>query len=350
MSKKIKILAAVGLVFILLGIAALVINGLRAWPELPHTPTPLAQLISESDLIVHAQVVKVEPAGAPTVATTNRWAVKAITWFGLEKRPVTTAHLQVQQTLKGRPVKDVVVDYPVGVTQPPPIPSIMGRLGRPERQPQVTTDWNTKTMVVFLYRQRGPYHPVAYAYGTRIVGRKEGDRLLRYISEFVGAKRQRARAEWFVKLIEDPERRWDGAASWVSEGANPGEAFAKLPPDLAARVEAVTFRNELLGPGDELLLRELAPAHRRKVVQRLRKYFSEAARPSRGDVEEFPQPWRCSVAMELLADVAGMSDAFKEGLAKSPYPDFSSSRKRRDFVENYLPAIDKRLRETGVLD
>jgi hypothetical protein len=257
--------------------------------------------------------------------------------LGAEDRQFVTAHLEILQSVKGSAVTRALVDYPVGLARPP----------------AVITD---KTIVAFLHRQRGAYYPVAYSYGTRELSRKDGEILLRRVAELVATEkmgrsaRQRGRAEWLVKLMEDPATRWDGAASWVYDIELPGDALKKLEPDLAKRVEAVAFRNEPLGEGDELLLQELAPAHRRKVVHRLLRYFAVAKKSPIDEEDILQQPWRCHGAMQLLARVAHMPEVFKKQLDHAPYPDLSGARPRREFINVYLPAIEKRLKEAALVE
>jgi hypothetical protein len=144
--------------------------------------------------------------------------------------------------------------------------------------------------------------------------------------------------------------RWDGAASWVYANFQPGDAVGKLSADLVKRVEAVAFRDEPLAEGDELLLQELATTQRQKVVRRLLRYFEVAKRPPIEEADALKQPWRCHGAMQLLVRVAEMPEAFKKRLDHAPYPDMSSAKARREFINTYLPEIEKRLKESGLVD
>jgi hypothetical protein len=328
MSRKFKAIGAGVVALSLIVVGVVFYNWANAWPALPNSPTPLGELIEKSDLIVRAKVSKVEMPAAPLYGSTNKWIQKAVRLFGPEKREFRTAHFEVFQSVKGSGGERIVVDYPIGLSS----------------SPSPDTDWKTRTVVAFLYKQGGAYYPVAYAYGTRVLRNNEAEQLLRNIGEFLAiekmgrGERENARAEWYVKLIENPATRWDGAASWMNVSPTPGEALSKLSAELTRRLEAVAFRNEPLAQGDELLLREFAPSQPRKVVERLMRYFRVAGN------EEVEQPWRCHGAMELLARVAGMSEAFRQELNKAAYPDFSSVRARRDFIERYLPQIKKRLK------
>ncbi|HUS35463.1 MAG TPA: hypothetical protein VM680_08950 [Verrucomicrobiae bacterium] len=334
MSWKVK--AIVG-AFVLIVAGGFVLHRARAWPALPNSPVPLGELIDKSDLIVQAKVVKVENATARVYSGTNRWILQAIKAVGAQDRDFVTAHLEVLQGVKGPSVDRVLIDYPIGLATPPPVES-------------------DQTIVAFAYRQRGAYHPVAYSYGTRVLSRKDGEVLLRRVAEFVAtekmrsSERERSRAEWLVKLIETPEMRWDGAASWVYANDKPSDAVKKLSADLVKRVEAVAFRDEPLAEGDELLLQELAATQRRKVVRRLLRYFEVAKRSPIDDTDILKQPWRCHGAMQLLVRVAKMPEAFKKRLDRAPYPDMSTSMARRDFINAYLPEIQERLKAAGLLD
>ena len=335
MSRKVK--AIVG-AFVLAVIAGgFILHRARAWPALPNSPVPLGELIDKSDLVVHAKVMKVESAASRVYSGTNRWVLQAMKVVGAQDRDFVTAHLEVLQGVKGPSVDRVLIDYPIGLATPP----------------AVGTD---KTIVAFAYRQRGAYHPVAYSYGTRVLSRKDGEVLLRRVAELVATEkmrssaREKSRAEWLVKLIETPDMRWDGAASWVYSNVKPGDAVKRLSADLVKRVEAVAFRDEPLGEGDELLLQELAATQRQKVVRRLLRYFEVAKRSPINDDDILKQPWRCHGAMQLLVRVAEMPEAFKKRLDRAPYPDMSSSKARREFINAYLLEIEKRLKEVGLVD
>jgi hypothetical protein len=337
MSTRVKVTAAALIILIVIA-AAILIERARAWPDLPNTPVALGELVDNSDLVFYANVTKIDPPQAALYSGTNRWVKKFVALVGARDRQFATAHLEILQTVKGPALDRVAVDYPVDLTK---VPTPM-------------TSPNATSVLLFVYRQRGAYHPVAYSYGTKILSRKEADMILRQIAELIateklGARdRQRARAEWCVKLIENPAMRWDGAASWLYRSAKPGESLALLPPDLAARVRAVALRNEPLDEGDDLLLREFAPAHAREVVRRLLNYFQVAIDPSReGPLE---QPWRCFGAMQLLMRIAQMPKPFMDRLDFGPYPDFSNSRARQDFIGAYLPDIQKRLKEAKLVD
>jgi hypothetical protein len=331
---KFKIIAGAA---ILAMAGAIVVIRTRAWPDLPNSPVPLGELIDKSDLIVHAKVVKIENPIAPLYAKTNRWIQKAITLLRVQERQFATAQFDIIQSIKGPAFESVPVNYAVGFTKPPAL----------------STDGNTET-VAFLYRQRGAYHPVAYSYGTKLLNRKDADNLLRYVAEFVATEklsrkdRERARAEWYVKLIETPSMRWHGAASWLNENAKPGEALKKLPADLAKRIEAIALRDEPLLEGDEILLQEFSAAYPREVVGRLRRYFDVASHPcSDGPLE---QPWHCIGAIQLLMRMADMPQSFRDQLDKGSYPNVSDSHARSEFINLYLPKIETRLRELGFAD
>jgi hypothetical protein len=334
MSRKFKVIAGTIFVVCALAVGLVFYKWAHAWPALPNSPTPLGELIQKSDLIVRAKVTKVEMPAAPLYGSTNKWIQKAVRLFGPEKREFRTAHFEVFQSVKGRAGDRIVVDYPIGLTS----------------SPAPDTDWKSRTVVAFLYKQGGAYYPVAYAYGTRVLRHNEAEQVLRNVGDFLAidkmgrGDRENARAEWYVKLIENPETRWDGAASWMNESPRPGEALSKVATNLVRRLEAVAFRDEPLAQGDELLLREFAPSQPRKVVERLLGYFRVAGN------EELEQPWRCHGAMELLARVAGMPEVFREELNKAAYPDFSTVAARRVFIERYLPQIKKRLRDIGILE
>ena len=336
MSRKLKLISA----FLVLTTAlAYIIHRARPWPPLPNSPVPLAELIEKSDLILHARVLKVE-ATPPIYTGTNRWLQKAAKRFRPDPRDFETAHLQVLQTIKGSAPDRVLADYPTAFT----------------RSPLPETDWATKSMIVFLYWQHGAYHPVAYSYGTRLLKHKHADQILRLTGEFVAMDkitrrlaRQRNRSEWFIKLIENPDTRWDGAASCLYDYAKLNQNITNLPPDLFRRLEAVAFRNEPLGPGDEILLNELASVHPRQVAQRVLNYFNAAIIPSEDKQDNFPQPWRCHGAMQLLARVATMPEKFKTDLNNAPYPNLSTAESRKHFINNYLPEIQTRLTQSGLL-
>ncbi len=330
MSSKAK--AAV-VVIAIVAVVAVMIFWARPGPATPNSPVPLRELIEKSDLVVYARVLKIETPSAPLASSTNRWAEKARSLLPKREKPMAIAHLGVMQTVKGRPVEKVIVNVPATVTYPPP------RLDR-----------DSGHVLAFLSRQGGEYRPVAFKYGTKVVSRRQADILLRWISEFVATdklaqpERETERDDWLVRLIEDPEWRWDGAASWM-DLEKPGEAVKKLPPNLAKRIEAVAFREEPLAAGDELLLRELAVARPKEATRRLLSYFQLAAQPG-----PLPQPWRCYGAMELLIQIAGMPATFRNEFVKAPYPDFSSSHARAGFIRTYLPAIEARLKEKALVD
>jgi hypothetical protein len=334
MSPKLKAVVVVGSMGLVI-LGAMIFSRARAWPALPNSPVALGELIDKSDLIVYAKVTKVENPLAPFYRGTNRWVRKAIGLVGGQDRQFATAHLDVIQNIKGPAVDRVLVDYPVGFA----------------KYPAITTEANIDGVVAFVYRQRGAYHPVAYSYGTKVLGRREADVLLRRAAELVatekmsGSARERSRAEWFVKLMENPATRWDGAASWLYGSDHAGEALRKFPADLAKRVEAVALRDEPLGDGDDLLLRELAPAHAREVVQRVRNYFRFATK--RDWDEAMEEPWRCLGAMELLIAITDMPPAFRERFRAAPYPNMSSAGERRNFIQAWLPEIETRLKGVG---
>ena len=98
MSRKGKILAAAILAVVSIVAGAVILRNAYTWPALPNSPTPLRELIEKSDLIVHAQVVKVEDAGKPAFASTNKWFLKAIKMLGAEEMKFTTAEFEVLQT------------------------------------------------------------------------------------------------------------------------------------------------------------------------------------------------------------------------------------------------------------
>ena len=334
MSHKLKLISA----FLVVAIAAaILIYRNRPWPPLPNSPVALAELIDKSDLILHAKVLKVENT-PPLYTGTNRWLIKAARALRPDQRSFETAHLQVLQTIKGRATDRVLADYPIDFT----------------RAPVPETDWSEKSMIVFLYWQRGAYHPVAYSYGTRLLKRKQAEDILRLSGEFVSMDRltrrlvrQRARTEWFVKLIENADTRWDGAASALYDYAKHNQTLTNLPPDLLKRIETVAFRNEPLGPGDEILLDQLASLHPRKVAHRILNYFNAAIVPSADKQDNFPQPWRCHGAMQLLARIASMPEQFKTDFNNAPYPNLSTPQARQHFINTYLPEIHTRLIESG---
>jgi hypothetical protein len=211
-------------------------------------------------------------------------------------------------------------------------------------------------MIVFLYWQHGAYHPVAYSYGTRLLKHKEADQILLLTGEFVEmdkltrrVARQRNRAEWFIKLMENPDTRWDGAASCLYACSKQNQTLTNLPPDLFRRMEAVAFRDEPLGPGDDVLLPELAATHPRKVVERILNYFQTAAASPYDYPEKLPQPWRCYGAMQLLAKIADMPKEFIAGLNDAPFPNLSTPSARRDFIQTHLKEIQQRLNQKGLL-
>lgn len=331
-----KVIVALAAIIVVAGL--LVVQRAREWPALPNSPVALGELIEKSDLIVLARVTKVENPMAPVYASTNKWVRKAIALVGARDRVFATAHLEILQGIKGPAIDRVLVDYPVGFTKAPP----------------VTTNVSAESVVVFLYRQRGAYHPVAYSYGTRVLGRKAGDELLRRVAEYVAMdklsrrEKERSRAEWFVKLMEDPATRWDGAASWIFGHEKDGEALKKLPADLAKRVEAVAFRDEPLADGDDVLLREFAPAHAKRVVRRVLRYFAAATKLDCKVAIE--QPWRCSGAMELLIRIADMPAEYRERFANGPYPNLSDANARRSYVNVWLPEIETRLKSMGLVE
>lgn len=337
MSPKLKAVVVFGAMAVVI-LGAIGFSRARAWPALPNSPVALGELIDKSDLIIYAKVTKVENPLAPFYRGTNRWVRKAVELVGGRDRQFATAHLDVIQSVKGPAVERVLVDYPVGFA----------------KYPALTTDANVDGVVAFVYRQRGAYHPVAYSYGTKVLGRREADVLLRRAAEFVAtekmskADRERGRAEWFVKLMENPATRWDGAASWLYKNGNAGEALRKLPPDLAKRVEAVALRDEPLGDGDDLLLREFAPAHAREVVRRVQSYFRFATK--RDCDTPLEEPWRCLGAMELLIAIADMPPEFRERFKAAPYPNMSSAGARRDFIQTYLLEIETRLKGAGLVN
>ncbi len=202
-------------------------------------------------------------------------------------------------------------------------------------------------VVAFLEGSRGNFRPVAASFGIKRVKGKESDVILKWVSAYVeieklsGQERERRRAEWLVRLMENSEFRWDGAAGWINDKAKPGDALRKLPAELVKRVEAVAFRDEPLGAGDELLLRELSETRPQEVIQRLRRYFAAAAAPE--DQGKFEEPWRCLGAMTLLSQVAKMPEEFRRALEMAPLPNLSAPKARAEFIDRYLPAIEARL-------
>jgi hypothetical protein len=333
--RKFKIVAAVALVVI---VGLIVFYRSREWPALPNSPVALGELIEKSDLIVQAKVMKVDGPQAAVYAGTNRWIQRVVRAVGGLDRKVATVHLEVMQGVKGPALDRVAADYPVEFA----------------RTPTLTKDSSAEGVIVFLYRQRGAYHPVAYSYGTKSLSGKEADIVLRWVGELVaadkmgGRERERYRAEWFVRLMENPTMRWDGVASWLSGSGKAGEALSKLPADLAKRVEAVAFRDEPLGGGDEMLLREFAPMHPKPVVRRILSYFSYAR--SWQSESELQEPWRCIGAVELLIRIAAMPKEFKDRFDASPYPDVGTPSARAQFFRAYLPEVEKRLTEAGLAE
>src|SRR5215208_6717515 len=151
MSRKVKVSIAS---FAVAAVGLLLVQRAREWPALPNSPVALGELIEKSELIVLARVTKVENPLAPVYASTNRWVRKAIALVGGRDRQFSTAHLEILQSVKGPALDRALVDYPVGFT----------------KAPNVTMNVSSESVVVFLYRQRGAYHPVAYSYGTRVLG------------------------------------------------------------------------------------------------------------------------------------------------------------------------------------
>jgi hypothetical protein len=332
MSRWVKILAG-GFFVLILG--AFLAVKLRIPPPLPDTPIALRALIEKSDLIVYGRVEDWKAHSSRLASVTNRWAEKIINLMGKPQAPFVTAHLEVAQTLKGGSVDTALVDYPSDMMR------------------SVTTK-NTQSdkVVAFLFRSGGVYYPLTLSYGMKVVDPKQSKALLRFVSEFVEAEklghaeREHFKTEWMVRLMEYPPLRWHGAASWIDDRAKPGEALQKMTPELSKRIEAVAFRDEPLGDGDELLLRELAPARPQQVARRLLRYFEVAVRSD--NQNKLAQPWHCHGAMQLLIQVGGMPAAFKERFEAAPYPDVSWPESRARFVNLYLPEIEARLRETGL--
>lgn len=61
-----------------------------------------------------------------------------------------------------------------------------------------------------------------------------------------GAKRKELLARWHVEVIEHPDWRWDGVASWVDRKSPVGAALGAMPGELAERLATVAFAE---GPG-----------------------------------------------------------------------------------------------------
>jgi hypothetical protein len=338
MPNKIKARAAVAaIVVIAIGFAILNYD-----PPVPpiNAPVPLRELIEKSDLIVYATIGKVERPSAVTSTVTNKWVQKAMGILDAKRKPSGIAHLTVKQTAKGRPVETALVRFPPSVNFPDPA-----------KNPKADR------AIAFLTGSLGNYRPVALSFGTKVVRREKADTLLRFISEFVAieklprSEREARRAEWLVRLIEEPSLRWDGAASWIGDNANPGEALKKLSPKLIERVEAVAFRDEPLAFGDDLLLRELAATRPRPVIRRVLRYLELASRKPANDTDAvFEEPWRCLGAVELLIQVAGMPPEFRERFRTASYPNLASSPSRAEFIDTYLPRIKARLKELALVD
>src|SRR5437762_13515842 len=102
MSRQFKVIAGA---VALASMVALVSFRTRAGPDLANSPAPLRELIEKSDLIVYAKVAKIDQPLAALSSVTNRWAERAIKLFGAWERRFVTVHLEVMQTVKGRPVE-----------------------------------------------------------------------------------------------------------------------------------------------------------------------------------------------------------------------------------------------------
>jgi hypothetical protein len=332
-----KLKAGFGALAVFALLAFLAVHRQSASP-LPNSPVPLRELIDESTTIVFAKVEKVEIPKLPLPGVTNRWVERMKKLLPLREQPIAIGHLQVRQTVKGRATDKALLNVPESMRARYPRELIEGT-----------------EVIAFLMGPPGNFRPVAASYGIKKVRGKESDALLKLISEYVeieklsGEEKERRRAEWLVRLIENSEFRWDGAAGWIGERAKPGDALCKLPAELVKQVEAVAFRDEVLGAGDELLLRELSIARPKEVIERLRRYFAAATAtenlmlPTPDKPGVFKDPWRCLGAMTLLCEVAGMSEEFRRDLEMAPLPNLSTAKARGEFIGRYLPAIESRL-------